>query len=74
MNTNNNRNELIALGHLVRKWRNERGKSQEQLAWDAGISRNALSLIERGAFNPTMSMLLQIAEALGVEMRVEFDE
>jgi transcriptional regulator with XRE-family HTH domain len=54
------------LGRQVKKRRNELGISQEALADQAEISRNYLSLIERGeARNVSTGVLSRIATALG---------
>jgi transcriptional regulator with XRE-family HTH domain len=44
------------------------GATQENLAKDAGISRNMLSQIERGEGNPSWVTLRGIAAALGVSV------
>jgi transcriptional regulator with XRE-family HTH domain len=55
----------FTLGDKVRKLRRERGLSQRQLAGRAGVSRNYISLIERGeADNVTLNALGRLAEAL----------
>jgi transcriptional regulator with XRE-family HTH domain len=43
-------------------------RSLETLAADAGISRNMLSLIERGEGNPSWSTVEGIAGALGISV------
>lgn len=54
------------LGHEVLKRRKTLGLSQEILADKANISRNYISLIERGeARNMSISVLERLAEALG---------
>jgi len=55
------------LGQQVKKKRQELGMSQDSLATQADISRNYLSIIERGeAKNVSMGVLTQLAAALGV--------
>ena len=55
------------LGRQVFKRRKELGLSQEELAQQAQISRNYVSLIERGeALNVSMSIVGRLAEVLGV--------
>ncbi len=57
---------LKELSRQVKKRRQELGLSQEALAGQANISRNYLSLIERGeARNVSMGILGQLATALG---------
>ncbi len=47
--------------------RMKRNLSQDELAFNAGISRAGLSKIETGKVSPTMDTLEKIAGALGVE-------
>lgn len=53
----------------IQKVRAERHLTQEQLAEAAGISRDALSRIERNDRAARLDTLAAIAEALGVEVR-----
>jgi transcriptional regulator with XRE-family HTH domain len=55
------------VGLNVRKFRGELGLSQEQLAFEAGLHRTYVSGVERGVRNPTVTVLEQIAMALGVQ-------
>lgn len=45
------------------------GGTQQQLADQAGLSLNSVSLIERGERSPTLYTMARIATALGVEVR-----
>lgn len=53
-----------AFGKVLRQHRKGLGLTQEQLALEAGIQRNYVSLIERGINQPTISMLFKLAEPL----------
>ena len=53
-------------GENVRSLRSRRGLSQEGLAELSGLHRTYISGIERGVRNPTLSIILQIANALKV--------
>ncbi|MGH2973729.1 MAG: helix-turn-helix domain-containing protein [Solirubrobacterales bacterium] len=55
-----------ALGKAVRQLRDQRGVSQEALAYQAGVTSGTLSLIERGLSNPTWGTVKGIAAALDV--------
>jgi transcriptional regulator with XRE-family HTH domain len=55
-----------ALGKAIRQLRDQRGVSQEALAYEAGVTSGTLSLIERGLSNPTWGTVKGIAAALGV--------
>jgi len=56
-----------AFGDALREIRKERGVSQEQLAFDSGLDRTYVSLIERGVQSPTLRSLLKVANVLGVK-------
>lgn len=55
-----------ALGRVIRELRDKQGRSQGALADEAGITRNMLSLIERGKGNPSWSTFRAVANALGI--------
>lgn len=55
------------IGANVRKLRTDRGLSQEELAYRAGIDRSYLSEIENGQKNVGVLILEAIAGALDVE-------
>lgn len=55
------------LGTNLRKLRLEKGLSQEDFAFDAGLHRTYVSDIERGARNPTIEIVDKIANALAVQ-------
>jgi transcriptional regulator with XRE-family HTH domain len=67
--------EAEKFGAVVRSLRERRALTQEQLAEDAGVSVTYIGLIERGENVPTLTVILQLAKALGVkaaEMLREF--
>ncbi len=53
-------------GRNLRRIRNERGYSQEALAFRAEVHRTEVSLLERGKRDPGVNMTLRLAGALGV--------
>ena len=57
------RDELILKNHL-KEVRTEKGLSQSALADMIGVSRNTISSIETGQFNPTAKLALIICIAL----------
>jgi len=63
--------ELI--GKRIQKLRKAHRLSQEQVAEKADISPNYLSRIECGKENPTLDMLIKLADAIKVEMWEIFD-
>ncbi|UUY01584.1 helix-turn-helix domain-containing protein [Svornostia abyssi] len=65
------KDDAIAIGRRIRKFREEKGINAAQLARDAQISRSYLSELENGAGNhrrPSAQVLYAIGKALGVSM------
>ena len=58
-------NKKIAL--KVKFERMKKGFSQEELAFEAGISKTSIWKIEAGKVSPTVETLAKIAEALGID-------
>ena len=54
------------LGEEIRNARLTANLTQEQLAFEADISRNYVSLLELNEKSPTVEVLLQIARAVGM--------
>ena len=54
-----------ALGPVVRERRRALGLSQERLAERAGLDRTYVSGIETGRRDPTLRVVLRLADALG---------
>lgn len=57
-----------ALAALLRRLREERKITQEQLAFEAGLTVSALSRIERGQNGPAWTTVKRIAHALGMSI------
>ncbi|MFR0688620.1 helix-turn-helix domain-containing protein [Enterobacterales bacterium AE_CKDN230030158-1A_HGKHYDSX7] len=53
-----------AFGKILREKRKALGLTQEQLAHEADIQRNYVSLIERGVNQPTVTIIFKLANAL----------
>jgi y4mF family transcriptional regulator len=62
---------LTALGKVVKTRRKDLKITQPQLADLAGISKNTLYKLERGISNPTIEVLMKIADVLGMEIKLE---
>lgn len=62
------KNRLKNIGINIKSERLRRGISQEELAEKCDISRNSVSLIETGKINPTIIRVIDIADALGVNI------
>jgi transcriptional regulator with XRE-family HTH domain len=57
-----------ALAQTLRRLRNQRGETQEDLAHRAGITVAAFARIERGHANPTWTTVVSIAAALEITL------
>ncbi len=62
------------VGLNTRKNREDRGWSQEELAFECGLHRTYISGVERGVRNPTVLVLQKIAKALKVPTAALLDE
>jgi len=62
------------VGRNVRRLRMAAGLSQAELAERMGVDRAYVSGLELGQRNPTIVTLWHIAKALGVRLRLFFDE
>ena len=51
----------------LRRLRHEKGLSQDDLAYEAEVSRSYLSQLEKGAFYASLKIIGRLAEAIGVE-------
>lgn len=45
--------------------------TQEDLANELGVKRPNITRFENGSYNPTLDMLVRIAESMDMELRVE---
>lgn len=57
------------VGRNVRRLRESRGMTQEQLAFEAQIDLTYVGGIERGRRNPSLMVMARLAEALGAELK-----
>ena len=62
----NGQDPRVALGRAVHRQRIKLGISQEDFADQVGLDRTYVSGIERGIRNPTLLVLLRLAQVLGV--------
>nr|WP_256595789.1 helix-turn-helix transcriptional regulator [Pseudomonas sp. RW407] len=53
-----------AFGKALRQKRKEAGLTQEELALQADVQRNYVSLIERGINQPTITVIFKLAKPL----------
>lgn len=56
----------VAFGKVLRALRKQAGYSQEQLALDADLQRNYISLLERGANSASIKTLYKLASVLRI--------
>lgn len=61
------------LAARLRSLRTERGASLDELARRSGVSRSAISLVERAEVSPTAALLEKLAAALDVPLASLFD-
>jgi transcriptional regulator with XRE-family HTH domain len=59
-------NQKLAFGVVLRRLREEREMTQEQLAWDTQMSRVYISEIERGLREPGLGTIVRLAGSLGL--------
>lgn len=59
--------ELIQM--IIQK-RIRRGLTQKELAWKIGTKQSAISRLEAGASNSTISLLRRVAEALDARIKI----
>ena len=60
------------LGRAVRELREQRGRSQSQLAKASGMTQSAVARFEAGGTVPTLPVLERLAAALDVSLTVSF--
>jgi transcriptional regulator with XRE-family HTH domain len=60
--------KLKDFGRRARALREQKGWSQEDFAEKSGLHRTYISGVERGVRNPTLSVVCQIARALGTKV------
>ena len=56
----------IAFGLVLRELRKAKSLSQEFVAFEAGLQRNFISLLELGQRSPSIKTIFKLARVLGV--------
>ncbi|NLD33673.1 MAG: helix-turn-helix transcriptional regulator [Clostridiales bacterium] len=64
----------VQVGNSIRKHREGRCLSQEEMATRCNISRAYFGRIERGEYNVTISKCKSISDALGIALAVLFED
>ena len=59
----------VILGKNVRRLRQQKGLTQEELAFEAEIDLTYVGGIERGKRNPSLIVMARIADALSVPLQ-----
>ncbi len=65
-------NIAIKLGDKIRKLREAKKLTQEDLAYHASLDFSYINQIENGKRNPTLNVLEQIAKALHISLKELF--
>ncbi|MHA1658558.1 MAG: helix-turn-helix domain-containing protein [Promethearchaeota archaeon] len=64
----------FALVEIIIKRRIKNGLTQRELAQKIGTKQSAISRLESGMYNPSISFLQKIAEALDVRIKISLAE
>lgn len=62
-----------AISKLVLK-RKEKRMTQNDISIITGIQRPNISRLESGNYNPTLDMLVRVADSMGLEVEISFTE
>jgi ribosome-binding protein aMBF1 (putative translation factor) len=65
--------EFGIIGMIIRR-RIERGLSQKDLAQKIGTKQSAISRLESGSCNPSLSFLQKVGKALNAELRISLTD
>jgi len=60
----------FAVAEIIIQKRLERGLSQKELARKIGTKQSAISRLESGTYNPSLSFLQKVGEALDVKLKI----
>ncbi len=64
----------FAMIEMIIKKRIERGLTQKELARKIGTKQSAISRLESGTYNPSISFLQKVGEALGAKLKISLTE
>jgi transcriptional regulator with XRE-family HTH domain len=73
-NADTSASQKSAFGVVLRRLREEREMTQEQLAWDTEMSRVYISEIERGLREPSLGTIVRLARSLRVTAAAMIEE
>ena len=60
----------MSIGSQVRKYRNEKGWSLDELGKNAKLAKSTLSDIENDKAMPSIKALRRVSEALGIDLEI----
>lgn len=63
----------MPLINKLKEYRSKKGINQQELGSMVGVSRQTISLIERGDYNPSITLCLKIAKLFEVSVEDIFD-
>jgi len=64
----------FAVIEMIIKRRIGKGLSQKELARKIGTKQSAISRLESGTYNPSLSFLQKVGEALGAKLKISLAE
>ncbi len=64
----------FAVVEMIIKKRIEKGLSQKELAQKIGTKQSAVSRLESGSYNPSITFLRKVADALDTRLKVSLRE
>lgn len=64
----------FAVIEMIIKRRIEKGLSQKELAKKIGTKQSAISRLESGTYNPSLSFLQKVGEALDAKLKISLIE
>lgn len=70
--TGRERDERMPLKNRLKKYRAALNVNQQELGHLAGVSRQTISLIERGDYNPSITLALRIAQVFHLSVEDVF--
>lgn len=62
------KNHNKAFGKILRSLRKDRGYTQETLAFESGLDRTYVSLLELGSRSPTLDTIMTLCSAVNVPL------
>jgi len=70
----NEKETLMIIGDNIRKYRDGKGWSQEELAFECNLHRTYIGAVERGERNITILNLIKIKDVLEVKLNQLYPE